>query len=116
MAGNSNSGQHLKGGRIEGSGRAPGTKNQKTTMMDELMSVTGFKEKLEDGTFITPAVFWASIINDETRDINLRHDCAKSMAPYFYKKMPQQTETTINVNDEQSLLQVSFVKKQSDEN
>ena len=109
-------GDNFKGKKPENSGRPVGGKNFKTLMMEELMSVSGFKEKLEDGTFITPAVFWASIINDETRDINLRHDCAKSMAPYFYKKMPQQTETTINVNDEQSLLQVSFVKKTCDEN
>ena len=102
------SGQHLKGEKYPGSGRPVGGKNYKTIMMDELMSVEGFKQKLEDGTFVTPAVFWATIINDETKDINLRNDCAKQMAPYFYRKQPQVTETSINVNDEHALVKVSF--------
>lgn len=98
MAGNSNSGQHLQGARHPGSGRAPGTSNKKTIMMEELMEIEGFKQKLEDGTFVTPAVFWATKLNDPNTDDGLKHEIAKAMAPYWYRKQPQVLETQLSTD------------------
>ncbi len=99
MAGNSNSGQHLIGNKPPSSGRQMGQKNYKTIMIDELMTITGFKEKLEDGTFVTPAVFWATIMNDPTKDDNIKQECAKAMAPFLYRKQPQVLENIHSVDD-----------------
>lgn len=102
MAGNSNSGQHLKGEKCPGSGRPVGQKNYKTLIMDELLANSIWAEKIENGTLITPAMFWIDILNDKTKDENLRHECAKSLAPYLYKKQPQMTETKITSDLENS--------------
>ena len=100
MAGNSNSGAHLRGERLPGSGRAKGKQNYKTIMMDEIMTDMGFKEKIENGTFITPAIFWATILNDPLKDDSIKHEVAKAMAPFFYKKQPQVVEQNITTSDE----------------
>lgn len=94
MAGNQ--GINLKGAKVPGSGRVPGTRNYKTELMDELMSDSYWGQKLEAGEVLTPALFWIEILNDVTKDFDVRNDCAKSLAPYLYKKQPVITETKIS--------------------
>ena len=107
-------GDNLKGARIEGSGRKPGGKNHKTVMMEELMMNSEWAAKIEDGTFITPAVFWAGIINDPSQDNGLRHECAKAMAPYFYKKQPQVTEVKLQEEETNiSGFTMSIIRKEN---
>lgn len=107
MAGNQ--GTNLQGGKHPGSGRAPGVSNRKTIMMEELMEVEGFKQKLEDGTFITPAVFWATILNDPLKDDSIKHEVAKAAAPYWYRKQPQVIENQITTDENVNGFSISLI-------
>lgn len=110
-------GDNFKGARPDGAGRKPGSKNFKTIMMDELLENSEWAQKMEDGTFITPANFWASIINDPTKDDSIRHECSKAMAPYFYRKQPQVTETKITTDDTENFngFNITVIKGKSNE-
>lgn len=95
MAGNKNSGMHLRGQKTPGSGRAKGVKNLKTRMMDEVLENPEWKRKYESGELITPAVFWISILQDPTKSDAIKSECARNMARYLYSAMPVITETKI---------------------
>jgi len=109
MAGNSNSGAHLRGEKHPGSGRVRGTKNYKTMIMEELLSHSVWAEKYDNNSLITPALFWFDLINDSTQDISLRNDAAKALAPYLYRKQPTITETKITTEENVEGFSISLI-------
>ena len=68
-------------------GRQKGTKNKKTQEFEKLIEGKG-----------DPVVFLLDRMNDEELPIRERIDCAKAVAPYTNRKMPQATEVTGNDN------------------
>lgn len=66
-----------RGGKREGAGRPPGSKNKKTKEQQEAVAATGQ----------TPLEYLVSVFQDEERDERVRIDAAKAAAPFVHAKL-----------------------------
>lgn len=89
------SGDNLKGKRMPGSGRAPGTKNIKSLLIEDILNTPRYVELLETSNFISPISFWIDILQDTTLQFEPRNEAAKNLAKYLHRAQPQLVENTI---------------------
>jgi hypothetical protein len=106
MAGNKNSGKNLKDPEIHG-GRAQGSLNYRTRLLNDLFQDSDYKEAYLNGTILTPARFWFDTMLDELQPMQVRLECARQIAKYSYKAMPTETEVKLtNSGSEQIIFNV----------
>jgi hypothetical protein len=93
-------GDHLKGNSTKRAvGRPKGAKSSQTKLKEALLcSTDSLITQVNDGTFVSPLQHLMNVYCDEKYDIITRNIAAKECLPYFHKKQPVATETTITTN------------------
>jgi len=95
MAGNRNSGLHLQGNKPPTSGRAPGQRNHRSILIEDILNTQKYVDMIDNGTFISPVSYWIEILHDTELPFEVRNEAAKHLAKYLHKAQPVQTEATI---------------------
>lgn len=109
MAGNVNSGQHLRGEKHPGSGRASGTRNIRSILIEDILNTQKYVDLIDNGTFISPVSFWIEVLHDLSQPFEIRNEAAKHLAKYLHKAQPVQTETTITTTDNLNGFSISLI-------
>ena len=114
MAGNHNSGQHLRNGRPEGAGRAKGQRNTKSILIEDILSTQKYVDLIDNGTFISPVSFWIEILHDLALPFDVRNEAAKNLAKYLHKAQPVQTETNITTSENLNGFTISLLNQKAE--
>jgi hypothetical protein len=89
-------------------GLEKGTKPLKFLLIEDVLQIPEFQEKMANGTFKTPLVFWLEILNrEEDFPLKYRLIAANMLAKYMHKQMPVVVEQNIRDMDKQ--VEISFV-------
>jgi hypothetical protein len=81
-----------KGGKRPGAGRPKGARNKRTVETAKAIEASG----------MSPLDYMISLMRDETREVALRLDAAKSAAPYVHSRLASQELTIRNPDDEKT--------------
>jgi hypothetical protein len=66
-----------RGGKREGAGRKPGTRNKKTVEQVEAVAASG----------VTPLEYMLAVMRDDSQDEAKRLDAAKAAAPFVHARL-----------------------------
>lgn len=95
-----------RGGPRPGSGRPKGSRDKGKAAMEALAVVSGE----------TPIAFFASILADQTRPLELRFAAAKELAPYMHAKLSSieaNVKASVSHEDKQTLVEQVIAARKS---
>ena len=93
------------GGKRAGAGRPKGSVNKRSLGLREKMETSG----------LDPVEFLISVVQDESHDIAVRKDAAKSLLPYAYPRLASQSIELTSENSFDAIEHKSFKEMTCDE-